>query len=95
MILKPKKEGRSYPVVPYDSCPAKTYVNAEKVKTFGRSVLDHCYAVGLVAEELLRILSLSNYLSTVYRDLFNKEVVSHRALGDARSVADIWIKMGC
>jgi CRISPR-associated endonuclease/helicase Cas3 len=56
MILKPRSSPKSYSRVAYNSCPAKTYVNADGVKTFGRSVEEHCLIVGLVAEELLRIL---------------------------------------
>lgn len=41
-----------------------------------------------------KLSKLPNYkLSTVYKKLFNKELSSHRALNDARAVADIWIKM--
>lgn len=57
-MLKNRKKTDSIPpqVIPFHSCPAKTFTASNGDVREGRSVLNHCQIVGLVAQELLQRL---------------------------------------
>lgn len=54
MLKKKQPNEAMLPVIPYRSCPAKTFTKPDGRVTTGRSVLTHCQIVGEIARELIK-----------------------------------------
>jgi CRISPR-associated endonuclease/helicase Cas3 len=53
MALRPPGNQFVVPVVPYELCPAKTFMAGSGSVMLGRTVFNHCQIVGLVAKEII------------------------------------------
>ena len=52
-MLKPRKSASAQPAIDFRQCPAKTFMRPDGTIVAGRTVVDHCQIVGMVAKQLI------------------------------------------
>lgn len=58
-LSQSKSQEESYPIIPYENCPAKTFIDSSGEVREGFNVPDHIYIVACVANELISRLPAS------------------------------------
>lgn len=85
-MLKSRKTA-SHPVIGFEKCPAKTFALANGSIVCGRSVLDHCQIVGMVARMLI-----SRYPKVLQGQLFPKGASLAAAAHDIGKVSPFFVE---